>query len=46
MSDKDRLDWLEAEPERLREVYWRMSNENEDVRTAIDALATLQKEDA
>jgi hypothetical protein len=43
MNDKQRLDWLAKVPERLREVYWRLENEDEQLREAIDALAGLQR---
>lgn len=40
MSDKNRLDWLDIDPiNRLEDVRYRMANENESVREAIDWLA-------
>jgi hypothetical protein len=41
-TDAARLNWLAARPERLREVYWRMENEGETLREAIDALTRVQ----
>ncbi len=45
MTDAQRLDWLEGRYE-LMDVYWRMENEGETVREAIDALAMLQEEES
>lgn len=42
LTDTARLNWLAERPERLREVYWRLENEGESLREAIDALIRLQ----
>jgi len=42
MNDGERIDWLERTPSRFHDVYWRMINEGETARQAIDALALLQ----
>lgn len=39
MSDTDCLNWLEQNPTRLQDVYWRVQNENETVRQAIEWLS-------
>lgn len=45
MNDSERLDWLAALTSRLQDVYWRVENEGETVREAIDWLADAQKEE-
>ena len=39
MTDTERVDWLNADDEHLRDVYWRIQNEGGNVRDAIDWLA-------
>jgi hypothetical protein len=39
MSDSQRLDWLYANTQRLKDVYWRIENEGGTVRDAIDFLS-------
>jgi len=39
MSDSQRFDWLDANTQRLKEVYWRIENEGGNVREAIDFLS-------
>jgi hypothetical protein len=39
MSDSQRLDWLYANTQRLKDVYWHIENEGGDVRDAIDFLS-------
>ncbi len=41
MNDTERLDWL-GKYNRLSEVRWRIENEGETLRDAIDRLAVLQ----
>jgi hypothetical protein len=36
MGDPERLDWLAANPSRLQDVYWRLQNEDDSLREAID----------
>jgi hypothetical protein len=37
-GDVRRLNWFSADINRLQDVYWRIQNEDEDLRKAIDAL--------
>ncbi len=46
ITDRARLDWLEANFERLIDVRWRIVNEGDNVRQAIDALMALNAERA
>ena len=39
--DTERLDWLDADSDRLEDVRNRMNDEEETVREAIDALAAI-----
>jgi hypothetical protein len=39
MSDSQKLDWLNANTQRLKDVYWRIENEGGTVRDAIDFLS-------
>jgi hypothetical protein len=39
MSDSQRLDWLDANAQRLKDVYWHIENEGGTVRDAIDFLS-------
>jgi len=43
MNDTERMDWLAADDTRLEDVRFRMANENELIREAIDALASLDE---
>jgi hypothetical protein len=43
MMDTERLDWLGADASRLQDVYWRMQNEDESLREAIDALVAMSE---
>jgi len=36
LTDSDRIDWLASNPERLEEIYWRLLNEGDTMREAID----------
>lgn len=38
VTDAERLDWLDADNERLEDVRGRMNDEDENIREAIDAL--------
>lgn len=44
MTDKQRLDWLDEDTERLLDVDWHIKNEGGDVRTAIDVLSGVGAE--
>ena len=44
VSDKRRLDWLEADPDRLEDVCGFVNNEGETVRGAIDRLMVWRDE--
>lgn len=37
-TDTSRLDWLQADSERLKDVFYRSENEEESIREAIDWL--------
>lgn len=39
MTDTERLDWLESDPDRLEDVRGWLNNEDSSVRDAIDVLA-------
>ncbi len=39
MTDAERLDWLDHDDARLEDVRYRMLNEEETIREAIDTLA-------
>jgi hypothetical protein len=36
MDDSDRIDWLAANRNALKDVYWRLENEDTTIREAID----------
>jgi hypothetical protein len=36
MDDSDRIDWLAANRGALKDVYWRLENEDTTIREAID----------
>lgn len=43
MTDEERLDWLEEDPDRLEDVRGYVNNEGGTVRDAIDAVRTIQE---
>jgi hypothetical protein len=43
MTDTERIDWLAAEDTRLEDVRYRMANEEETLREAVDALASMDE---
>lgn len=44
MTDTERLDWLSRDNVRLEDVRYRMENEQETIREAIDALKEMVDE--
>jgi hypothetical protein len=45
MKDNERMDWLEADHNRLEDIRWYVINENATVREAIDYLTSKQSND-
>lgn len=43
INDHDRLDWLERNTQRLKDVYWRLENQEETLREAVDWLMRNQE---
>jgi len=43
MTDQERLDWLEADSDRLEDVRGRVNNEGVSVRAAIDWFADYNR---
>lgn len=41
MNDTERIDWLDVDDTRLEDVRFRMINEDENIREAIDAMASM-----
>ena len=44
MDDSDRIDWLAANRDALKDVYWRLENEDETIRQAIDFFVRVRNE--
>jgi hypothetical protein len=43
MDDSDRIDWLAANRGRLKDVYWRLENEDTTIREAIDFFVRVNE---